>query len=207
MNNRLVTTQNSRVSSSVSQGALTAKALLASAELEAQRIIASAESRAADLIHQAEDQSKQEEERRHTRNRVSSLFAWRRAVTVAKDDLLIMVEFLSKQVLQKELSSNPESILNRIESASEIIENLTSLTLEISESDFSSVKESLKNSDNHFKIKVNTSLTQGEFILATKRSKISSSPNYHLESLLEEFKPFARTFRQLAHTIIEERHD
>lgn len=175
----------------VSKARSIAKNLLAAAELEAEALLAAARDEAETTVARAKIECAKELERLQVRQRVSTLFAWRNAVKIASSDTNAVVERLTKTVLLNELSSAPESILNRINAASEIIENLKEATLEIAESDLRYLEKCFDKNNSDLTLRVNDKLTQGEFVLRTKRAEIKSSPMYHLDTLLLEFNSLA----------------
>ena len=202
MNNPLIKRQFPNETGPVAKSASTAKALLLAAQIEAEQILNSARQEALEIINVAKSQTAIAENRRTIRERVATLHVWRQAVVRAKEDLLTCSETLAQSILLTEISLTPTSILNRVEAASEIVNDLTAATLELSKEEESKLKERLSHISQVFSIKINSSLKPGEFILSTKRAQIKSFPLFHLENLIQEIGSLAPSFRQLALKII-----
>lgn len=200
MNNYLIQTNFNNIGS-LSEARSTARAMLAAAGQEAEQIITAANQEAKEIVAKAQIEYAEVAERLEIKQRISTLFAWRTAVQTANEDLFTIVEYLAKAILVKELSQTPESILNRIELVTEIIGIFTKATLEISESDLAYFKDRVGELNSGLTLKINKSLSQGEFILKTKRSEIRSSPFYHLEKLILELKNLTPSVKQLAKSI------
>lgn len=194
MNNRL----NPNNSNPVSQATLTARGLVESARHEARQILIRAQAEAADILREAETNWALIEQHRKLAQKISWIGVWKRAVIKAKEDLLLVTESLAKSILLAELSSSPESILNRIEAVAEILNDLTTTILEISEGDSSLLTESFSENNYNIKLKLSTSLKSGDFVLRSKNYTIKSSPVFQLESLLKEFNKSGSTFKQFA---------
>ena len=80
MNNYLSQHNNSGL---ISKGASTARALLESAQCQAQQILTQARQEAAEIIEQAKAWSLSEQEHLKIAKRISTITAWRKAVTTA----------------------------------------------------------------------------------------------------------------------------
>ena len=181
----------------VSKSASTAKAILSTAQTEAEQILHLARLEALEIVDKASKERKLAEQQWAVSQRVAILQVWRKAVLVAKDDLLSITETIAKSILSTEISQSPDSILNRIEIASEIFNDLTESTIELSDAETPSIRQKLIDSPAGFKLKTNQTLQTGEFLIRNKRAEIKSSPQFHLEHLIKAISGLAPSYKQL----------
>ena len=168
---------------SFSGAVLESRRILDAARQDAEGIVKSAEDDAEQLKQSVYATAQQDYESILARAMLDAESFRKDVLKSARDEILALVLAISREVIAKELVTQPESIAQRIERALNFTRNARDIFLRINPADLPFVDGRIQNSPSVLTIVPDNSVLQGNAVLSSPLGEVASNLESHLQNI------------------------